>query len=303
MSGEFLQLIWGCNPGRQLEVAWLRRLMGWMPVHQWQASDLTAQDLQPGRPTLLVESGLLRLERSPSPGDLAALRLERNQRLALVAASGPFTLVHLSDEEGLDGDELYPMLPPGVQIWRNFPYPRFRGVTNFPIGPRSEFFHQQELISASARPFPWAFMGTIWGGGSRLIATSLFLRSLPQGFYFGGRHFGLGVPVDRYKTILGQSVFALCPEGDRHLDTFRLYESLQMGCLPLVVDQADQAPSLLGEDYPLPVFASWSEALGFAQHHLKQPERLDSLQRKVVGWWQSRAQGLSEALRVCCLGR
>lgn len=34
-----------------------------------------------------------------------------------------------------------------------------------------------------------------------------------------------------------QSAFAFCPEGDRHLDIFRLYESLQAGSIPVLVDQ------------------------------------------------------------------
>ena len=48
---------------------------------------------------------------------------------------------------------------------------------------------------------------------------------------FGGRSFGQGVPLAEYRQTLGDSVFALCPEGDRHFDTFRLYESLADGML------------------------------------------------------------------------
>lgn len=310
MAQNALQLIWGCDPRRQLEVAWLHQLIGGADLFEELGGDqLSVERLRSGQPRLLVESGLLRLERAPSTAILIAQRLARQERIKLLAARGAFTLVHLSDEEGLDGDELYPMLPPGTPIWRNFPYERFsepRGlasaaaVLNFPIGPRAEFLGQPPLINASARPLPWAFMGTLWGSGSRLQATALFLRALPQGFFYGGRSFAMGLPLDRYRATLGQSVFALCPEGDRHLDTFRLYESLQMGCLPLVVDRAKQAMPLLGPHYPLPIFGSWLEALGYAQDQLVQPWALDALQRLVVGWWHSRCEQLSTALRRSC---
>ena len=298
-----LQLIWGCDPSRQLEVAWLRTLLGSLPVEHLAASQLAPDCLQPDRPRLLVESGLLRLERQPSSERLQAQHRARADRLALLAAAGPFTLVHLSDEEGLDGDELYPMVPPGSAIWRNFAHPRFAaiaGLVNFPIGPRAEFLSPLSCMPASTRAWPWAFMGTLWGSGSRVRATALFLHALPQGFFYGGRHFGVGLPLAHYRDTIGQSVFALCPEGDRHLDTFRLYESLQMGCLPLVVDVRDQARTLLGPDYPLPIFSSWSTALHFAQAHLAQPERQDELQQVVTTWWQGRCQQLAIALQQCC---
>ena len=99
----------------------------------------------------------------------------------------PSTVVHLSDEEGLDGDDLYAQLPATCQIWRNFPHPRFRSdsrVSSFPIGPRDLFLGKDDLmagIPSSKRPFPWAFMGTLWASGSRTVAVSIFLRSLPPG--------------------------------------------------------------------------------------------------------------------------
>ena len=86
-------------------------------------------------------------------------------------------LMHLSDEEGLDGDVLYPQLPDGTTVWRNFSYPRFDKqqrvlIRNFPIGPRREFLECGSWPLASQRSFPWAFMGTLWIR-QRLLATSL----------------------------------------------------------------------------------------------------------------------------------
>lgn len=308
MAHQPLQLIWGCDPSRQFEVAWLYALLGSIPLQQWHASSLTPESIRSDQPRCLVESGLLRLERPPSPERLQAQLVARVERLKLLASAGPFTLVHLSDEEGLDGDELYPLLPQETRIWRNFPHPRFHqpelktllSVINFPIGPRAEFLGEAACLPASTRPWPWAFMGTLWGSGSRLQATALFLRALPQGFFYGGQSFAMGLPLQRYRSTLAQSVFALCPEGDRHLDTFRLYESLQMGCLPLVVDVAGQAVPLLGPHFPLPVFESWLEALGYAQAQLAQPLGLDALQRQVVSWWKSRCREFSSALQQSC---
>ena len=109
--------------------------------------------------------------------------------------------------------------------------------------------------------------------------------------------FWSGVPVSDYRKLLGQAVFALCPEGDRHLDTFRLCESLELGCLPLVVERQGQAISLLGDSFPVPIFNHWCEALQFVEVCLTQPEKLDELQHHVQEWWSSTRLNLHKKIQ------
>jgi len=303
MRRDALQLLWACDPQRQLERGWIHHLLSPWPLdeHHLAGSVQHWPQRLPGQPRVLVESGLLRLHRKPDPRELEQQRCQRLERLAALAADGQFALVHLSDEEGFDGDELYPMLPRGTPVWRNFPHPRFAGLPEspqcFPIGPRAEFLGPIHPLPSSKRPFPWAFMGTLWGGGSRRLATAVFLRGLPQGFFHGGRHFGVGLPVDRYRDVLAQSCFALCPEGDRHLDTFRLYESLQMGCIPLLVDVRSEAGPLLGPSCPLPLFSCWQQALAYAQELLAQSAALDAVQQRLQAWWRQRCDQLKAEWR------
>lgn len=297
-----LQMLWGCDPSRQLEVGWLHSLL--KPLQQvanWAGNSLP---LNPGIETVLVESGLHYLEHSPDPARVEQVQQQRRSRLRALQRAGSFGLIHLSDEEGLDGDLLYPLLPPGTPVWRNFPYPRFkcrRELRMFPIGPRVEFLRAdlQPLACrpASTRPFPWAFMGTLWASGSRTLAASVFLRAMPKGFFYGGRGFAQGLPLAAYQQRLLLSSFALCPEGDRHLDTFRLYESLQAGCIPVLVDQRGMARDLLGAAAPLPVFPNWLAALGWVQGLLASPCQLDCTQMRIARWWQQRHESLGIAMR------
>jgi hypothetical protein len=297
MVAKPVVLIWGCDPQRQLEAAWIRSLLAGLKVQESIGIPL---GFAAEGSIVLVESGLLRLERNPSHDRLLQLRCQRARRLEALAGCGGLVLIHLSDEEGLDGDELYPMLPTGTRVWRNFPYARFSHrsvmVRSFPIGPRAEFLDDAFCLPAHQRPYPWAFMGTIWGGGSRALATALFLRALPNGMFFGGRSFGVGLPLMQYQAILAQSALALCPEGDRHLDTFRLYESLQTGCVPLIVNFRNQAEMLLGPDSPVPTFSYWQEALDFAQTFLGDARALDDLQQQVRLWWQGRRREIADGM-------
>lgn len=298
------QIVWGCDPARQLECRWLEHLLGC--GQQFPAWDQPPPPLPRPGPLILVESGLLRLERAPGARRLEGLRQARAERLAVLAGLGPFGVIHLSDEEGLDGDALYPQLPPGTVVWRNFPYPRFPNARVFPIGPRAEFLEASLAVAAavpaSSRAYPWAFMGTLWSSGSRTLAASLFLRALPQGFFFGGSRFGQGLPPRAYRQQLLASAFALCPEGDRHLDTFRLYESLQAGCIPVLVDQRAMASALLGPHTVLPVFASWPQALCWVRQLLADPVELDATQARVGAWWRQHRGALAGAMRHTLIG-
>ena len=113
----------------------------------------------------------------------------------------------------------------------------------------------------------------------------LFLRALPQGYFYGGARFGQGLGLLSLAAG-GAERFALCPEGDRHLDTFRLYESLQAGCIPVLVDKRSMALSMLGSTPPFPLFSSWPEALNWVQGLLTS-EQLD-VPRPRWPWWQTR---------------
>jgi len=296
-----IDLIWGCNAERQLEVDWLLELLSPLQPHWIKANThLNPAQLTPGRPRVLIETGLLLLERQASHERQQILRQQRLQRLEALANQGRFTLIHVSDEEGLDGDQLYPMLPESTTIWRNFPYERFDNKTtihHFPIGPRKEFLESMQLNKASERTTPWAFMGTLWRTGNRTLATSIFLREHPSGEFFGGQFFGRGLPIKQYRDRLQNSIFALCPEGDRHFDTFRLYESLQAGCIPLVVERDGQAIRLLGPQFPIPIFESWKLASKFAKENLHNRQALNMLQMQCQQWWGATKFHLSKTLR------
>ena len=296
-----IDLIWGCNAERQLEVHWLVELLSPLQPHWIEATEnLNPDQLTPGRPRVLIETGLLLLERHASHERQQILKQQRLQRLHTLSSIGRFTLIHISDEEGLDGDQLYPMLPETTTIWRNFTYDRFDTnnlIHHFPIGPRKEFLGSLGQKTASERTIPWAFMGTLWRTGNRTLATSIFLKDHPSGEFFGGKFFGGGLPIEQYRDRLQNSIFALCPEGDRHFDTFRLYESLQAGCIPLVAERDGQAFRLLGPKFPMPIFETWKTASKFVGEHLKNPETLNLLQMQCKQWWNASKSRLSEKLR------
>ena len=138
---------------------------------------------------ILVESGLKRLEKSPSTQSLIDQHRDRLFRFDFLSFFNSYSLIHLSDEEGLDGESFYHLLPDYVTVFRNFNHPRLlslhSNIVSLPIGPRHVFLDNSLnslFLPASERTYPWSFMGTLWPNGSRKLAVSHFLRSIPSGF-------------------------------------------------------------------------------------------------------------------------
>ncbi|WP_166015872.1 MULTISPECIES: exostosin family protein [unclassified Synechococcus] len=237
----------------------------------------------------LVESGLNRLRKAVSNDELFLHDRSRQIRLGLLNFD-KLTVIHLSDEEGFDGDTFYSLIPQSVPIFRNFYHTRFSNqsnITTFPIGPRNIFLppsHSEFSSNSLQRTYPWSFMGTLWPSGSRTLAVSTFLRTLPHGYYFGGESFASGLPLSEYRQILLNSDFALAPEGDRHLDTFRLWESFSCGCIPIVVDFNDTVTSLL-PNYPLPTYSSWARALDHVLETFTVPSIIQDMHFQSQYWW------------------
>ena len=75
-----IQLVWGCDPERQFEQAWLLSLLHPLDVREVR-SGATAAVIHE-MPRLLVETGLLRLERQLDP------RLAHQQQDVSIVSSG-----------------------------------------------------------------------------------------------------------------------------------------------------------------------------------------------------------------------
>jgi hypothetical protein len=92
-----------------------------------------------------------------------------------------------------------------------------------------------------------------------------------------------------YIDYLSKSIFALCPFGNSP-ETFRHYEALEHGAIPLLV-RADQAYDYLSEiwgtDYPGPVFDTWEQAISFASTTVGMLQDIDRLQAIVLEWYEN----------------
>jgi hypothetical protein len=157
------------------------------------------------------------------------------------------------------------------------------------VGPR-EF---SKLKPTTDRSYLASFMGWLSNTKSYHDERAQFQAQIeackPHLFVNPSAGFSAGFNVGLYSTVLESSIFCPCPAGNSP-ETIRLYDVLEMGCIPISLrhDFLD-SPFALG-GVPFPVIDSWADLPAFLEEQARirttQPERLLDLQRTCIAWWQ-----------------
>ena len=109
-----------------------------------------------------------------------------------------------------------------------------------PLGPFNDLYRDIEIKPLSQRKYDFSFIGQIPHTGTR----DCFKRCLDKlveksGDKFKYRieftnGFNKGLPPKEYMELLADSRLSLCPCGAYSMETFRFFESILMGALPIV---------------------------------------------------------------------
>lgn len=232
---------------------------------------------------LIIYSGI---QREPSQ-ELLDLVRDRSPRRRI--------LVHLSDEKLRHRNSLYSKFD---VVFRNYFDPRIawrRNVVFLPLGWTSAF--GGDPIEPKTSPsLSWSFCGA--SKADRKLMVNHFVN-IPGGFH----HFSSGwnssdqIPAEHVRDIYSDSLFVLCPQGNAHVDTFRVMEALQAGAIPVGI-------RFLGRDFlrytfgnhPFVVGDSWSDAASRVEELLVDKQRTLLYQRSVQEWYTSFLERLDKTV-------
>lgn len=103
--------------------------------------------------------------------------------------------------------------------------------------------------------------------------------------------FQQGLSQARYLAAMRDTRIAPCPSGPHSLDSFRLYEALAAGCLPVIEthtphgDEGEFWDALFGPERPILRLASWTQGLPLIAEEYADGVRWRAKRDEVQEWW------------------
>ena len=201
-------------------------------------------------------------------------------------------LIHLGDEGGAEKKDLvYPLCE---HIWRTFSLPmfkNFKNVTSIPIGYKCD--PKKDKINILKRNYKWSFLGTTHGS-SRYDLLDKHKNIMPNFINltedFSGKK---SMDTNDYYKILNNSIFAPIPHGYFHPETYRLYEALEAGCIPIIENPFQFSDNFLPNN-PLPSVNSWKDSSTIIKKYLENKKDIEILRNKINDWWTQHKENLKE---------
>ena len=212
-----------------------------------------------------------------------------------------FKILHLSDEIPEDKFRdplLIYQFPNCVSILRtyirdDFPPGTEDKIKVIPLGYRWSPLNssQNPLLRTPNLPFRenhWCFFGTDWNGRSELLKPIINSNLLKSYKVFPNWNDPSGLSREEYIYEMTNSVFVPCPDGVNP-ETFRFYEALEAGCIPLIVKTEKNATWFKWVSNYIPLIANdtWDDALRIMYTLLSNPRRLEVYRDAILmGWWK-----------------
>jgi GR25 family glycosyltransferase involved in LPS biosynthesis len=270
---------------KQYEASWLCSLMGKLSNISVALVDETT-NLTPGKMPIMI------LQR-PYIAEAARVLIAWNQR------GIKFKILHLSDEgtdpKMRDNIAVY-ALPNCVSIARfymrdDFPPGTEAKIHIIPLGYHWSKLNleQSPLVRTPQIPFRelhWSFHGTDWQGRSEQMKPLLEMKVNNAVKFYSKWNDPENLSKSEYLAILVNTIFVPCPVGV-NAETFRFYEALEAGCIPLVIKSSQNEVwfNWVSKYIPLVAISSWAEATQVMHSLLSRPEALEIYRKKVLNGW------------------
>ncbi|MFC1817593.1 hypothetical protein ACFL0B_00680 [Thermodesulfobacteriota bacterium] len=202
-------------------------------------------------------------------------------RLAIDFAKSMYFPLHVDTHFRVSPQGLYRWLQCQRNGWRFMKHqllPKIdtNKVRHIPLGytDRMAVHRDGSAVPIVNRKYRWSFCGDSSRSGRKEMIEHM--SHVGEGFVHEYHDFTstdlfpmASLSGKEYWEILSQSVYIPCPCGNVNIDTYRLFEALEAGAIPIVPKaQAWQMFNyyrLLLGDNPIPTFSNWKEARAFVK--------------------------------------
>ena len=206
-----------------------------------------------------------------------------------------FKILHLSDEfvDPALRDNLVAYTFPGcISILRfyirdDFPEGTESKISVLPLGYRWRVGNSKgPVMPLPFRDIHWSFAGTNWQNRSALMKPLTDSKLNYKCKFLANWNDLSGLSEADYLDEMRHSIFVPCP-GGQNPETFRFYEALESGCIPLVLKTAENEQWFrwVSEKIPLVALGNWDDGLRIMMNLLSNPARLELYRERVLTGW------------------
>jgi len=200
-------------------------------------------------------------------------------------------LIHLGDESGaFDLSLIYSKFN---YVWRAFCLNKYfnnKKISCLPIGYKSGVVFEKKLLK---RKNKWAFIGTPHKSSRHDLLFQL--SEIKPSFFFKTKKFNEKImAVNEMNDILLSTEFIPCPNGFVHPETYRLYESLECGCIPIVENTYKYYDRLFPNN-PFLKINIWEEAKILIKEW--KSDRIKEKQEECIIWWNEQKKQIQELIK------
>lgn len=144
------------------------------------------------------------------------------------------------------------------------------------------------IRAMNTRSRPWAFVGSIKQDRAEMLQA---FELIPGGLAVTDR-----IPIREMRTIYENSIFAPVGRGNVALECFRIYESIIVGCIPVVVGSdrmIHETLTHIGRP-PYILANSWEAAVQRCRTLLDDPVRLEARQSACLDYWRQHVRSIRD---------
>ena len=235
-----------------------------------------AKDLESGDILIIIDSSVE--EKS-----------ELYARLKLICSK--IYLIHLGDESV--SQDLSLIYNNFNFVWRAFCSNRYfknKKVSCLPLGYKSGTSFKEKVVK---RKYKWAFIGTPHKSSRHDLLFQL--SDIEPSFSHKTNKFNEKiVEVDKMSEILSTTEFIPCPNGFVHPETYRLYEALECGCIP-IVENAYKYYDRLFPKNPFLKIDKWVEIKPVIKEW--KNEKISEKRQECGTWWSQYKKQLQKFMK------
>ena len=199
-------------------------------------------------------------------------------------------LFHVGDEFGFYN--LAPVYNVCNHIWRSFCSSKYfnnKKVKCIPLGYKSGVVRKR----TSNRKYKWAFTGTPHKS-SRHDLLFQFSNIKPFFCHKTEKFDRKNISVNKMSEILSSTEFIPCPYGFFHPDSYRVYEALECGCIP-IVENAYQYYDRLYPNNPFIKIDKWQDAKSIMQEWSN--DQIKKKGEECSIWWDKQKNSIQDFIK------